>query len=205
MPRGIELRSQTDRCLALLTVAAFCLVGESHVSQPTQAAEGISAAQPEAMPAPPARFLFALDLQGRAHNIGDGDGYRAGGARIPGTECPISREYVPTLNRLAEAQADQPVKFYGVISDPSVSPADALKFQQEFKIEFPMLFDASGEIAEVIGPTHVPEAFVLDVDAQVKYRGRIDDCMASRARSARRRRRTNWPKPSPRSWPIRPS
>ena len=51
----------------------------------------------------------------------------------------------------------------------------AQKFQQEFKIQFPVLFDASGEIADVLGPTHVPEAFVLNADAEVVYRGRIDD------------------------------
>ena len=53
--------------------------------------------------------------------------------------------------------------------------ADAVKFRDEFKIKFPVLFDASGELAETLQPTHVPEAFVLDTDSEVVYRGRIDD------------------------------
>jgi hypothetical protein len=37
------------------------------------------------------------------------------------------------------------------------------------------LFDASGELAAQLKPTHVPEAFVLDETLQLAYRGRIDD------------------------------
>lgn len=124
---------------------------------------------------PPARFLSALDLDGQAHRIGNGEGYKALALVFMTTECPISREYVPELNRLAGSLADKPVKFLGVISEPGLSRAKAVAFQKEFKIEFPVLFDASGELAAVLAPTHVPEAFVLDTDAKVVYRGRIDD------------------------------
>ena len=126
-------------------------------------------------PIPPARYLAAIDLAGEVRHVGNGEGYRAAVFVFMTAECPVSREYVPTLNRLAAENADQPVKFYGVISDPNTTRAMAEKFQQEFKIQFPVLFDASGEIADVLGPTHVPEAFVLNADAEVVYRGRIDD------------------------------
>ena len=48
-------------------------------------------------PPAPARFLFALDLDGKPHNIGDGDGYKAMAVVFLATDCPVSREYVPTL------------------------------------------------------------------------------------------------------------
>jgi thiol-disulfide isomerase/thioredoxin len=175
MPRGIALPSLARQWRALAIIFAACLAWGAIANQAARAAEEKPAAHPAATVAPPARFLFALDLEGRAHNIGDGDGYRAVALVFLGTECPLSREYVPTLNRLAAAQAGQPVKFYGVISDASVSRAAALKFQQEFKVEFPVLFDASGEIGDLLAPTHVPEAFVLDANGAVKYRGRIND------------------------------
>lgn len=124
---------------------------------------------------PPVRFLSALDLDGDAHRIGNGEGYQAMALVFMTTECPISREYVPELNRLAASVADQPVKFLGVISEPGLSRAQAVAFQKEFKIEFPVLFDASGELAAELGPTHVPEAFVLDAAARLVYCGRIDD------------------------------
>jgi AhpC/TSA family len=124
---------------------------------------------------PQLRFLSALDLEGRAHRIGNGEGYEAVALVFMMTECPISREFVPELNRLAATVADKPVKFLGVISEPGLSRAAAVAFQKEFKIEFPLLFDASGELAAELKPTHVPEAFVLDAGAEVVYRGRIDD------------------------------
>jgi len=121
------------------------------------------------------RFLSALDLEGHAHRIGSGEGYQALALVFMTSECPISREYVPELNRLAGSLAEQPVKFLGVISEPGLSRAAAVAFQKEFKIEFPLLFDASGELAAELKPTHVPEAFVLNSRAEVVYHGRIDD------------------------------
>ncbi|MEX0678597.1 MAG: redoxin family protein [Pirellulales bacterium] len=124
---------------------------------------------------PPARFLSALDLEGHAHRVGNGEGHQAVVIVFMMTECPISREYVPELNRLAASVAEKPVEFLGVIAEPGLSRAKAAEFQKEFKIEFPVLFDGSGELAAALGPTHAPEAFVLDTDANVVYRGRIDD------------------------------
>jgi len=127
------------------------------------------------MQVPQTRFVTALDLEGRVHRVGDGEGYRALALVFLSNECPISREYVPELNRLAAQFHDQPVRFYGVISDPSIRRAQAREFQQQFKIQFPVLFDAAGELAAQLKPTHVPEAFVLSPSGHVAYRGRIDD------------------------------
>src|SRR6185295_6406733 len=121
------------------------------------------------------RFLTAMDVDGQTHRLGNGEDYKAVALVFMTTECPISREYVPELNRLAESCKDQPVKFFGVISDRGTTLADAVKFRDEFKIKFPILFDGSCELAQALRPTHVPEAFVLDTAAQVVYRGRIDD------------------------------
>lgn len=124
---------------------------------------------------PQTRFLSAMDLDGQTYRIGNGEGYRAVALVFMTTECPISREYVPELNRLAAAVSEQPVRFFGVISEPGITRSAAAKFQKEFKIQFPVLFDASGELAAAFQPTHVPEAFVLGTDAKVAYRGRVDD------------------------------
>jgi mono/diheme cytochrome c family protein len=124
---------------------------------------------------PPARFLSALDLQGRPHRLGSGEDCQAVVIVFMMTECPIAREYLPELNRLAGTVRDKRVKFLGVLSEPELSRAAAAAFQDEFNIEFPLIFDASGEVAQALAPTHVPEAFVLDTGANVVYRGRIDD------------------------------
>jgi mono/diheme cytochrome c family protein len=49
------------------------------------------------------------------------------------------------------------------------------KYATEFRLAFPLLFDATGELAKWLKPTRLPEAFVVDRAGQVLYRGRIDD------------------------------
>ena len=91
------------------------------------------------------------------------------------SECPISREYVPELNRLAKEAEAKNIRFYGVLSDRSIKRAEAVRFADEFKLAFPLLFDASQELAGLFGPTNVPEAFLVDPAGTVRYHGRIDD------------------------------
>ncbi|MBL9124033.1 MAG: redoxin domain-containing protein, partial [Planctomycetaceae bacterium] len=123
----------------------------------------------------PARFLTAIDLEGKLHRLAEGESDRVTAVVFITTECPIAREYIPELNRLAAQFGERGVKFFGAIYEPSASRAAARKFQEEFQIAFPVLFDASGELFESLRPTRVPEAFVISTTGAVLYRGRIDD------------------------------
>ncbi len=89
-------------------------------------------------------------------------------------ECPISCQYVPELNRLNERYATHGVRLSGVISDPSITRSKAKVFATDFKLQFPLLLDASALLADACQPTHVPEVFVFYHD-RLAYRGRIDD------------------------------
>src|SRR5262249_26509746 len=71
--------------------------------------------------------------------------------------------------------ADAGVDFFGVISDRSVTRTAASKHVSEFHIKFPVLFDASRELSDALKPSHTPEAFVIDREGRLAYRGRIDD------------------------------
>lgn len=127
------------------------------------------------------KLTFELDdLAGKAHSLRPEDGQKAVALVFLSTECPIAQSYVSNLNQLHVAWSKQhvPVKFFGVISDPYVTPADAKKFVDEFKIEFPLLMDDEGKLAKLLTPTHVPEAFVIDRQMRLAYRGRIDDVYA---------------------------
>ncbi|MGD9645432.1 MAG: redoxin domain-containing protein [Pirellulales bacterium] len=125
------------------------------------------------------RFLKPLDLAGKPVALVENES-RAGTALVfISPECPISRQYIPELKRLAASPATENVAFYGVLSDRTVSRAAAVKFAEEFKIDFRIAFDATGELAELLQPTHVPQAFLLDAQGKVVYRGRIDDLYAA--------------------------
>ncbi len=159
------------------SVCGLLAIGLLVVAAATPAASANDSRAPKANDdrAAEIRFLSALDLDGGAHRIGNGEGYDAVALVFMTSECPISRQYVPELNRLAESLDDSRVKFLGVVYEPQLNRAAAVKFRDTFNVAFPLLFDASGELAATLGPTHVPEAFVLDRHAQVVYQGRIDN------------------------------
>lgn len=92
-------------------------------------------------------------------------------------ECPISRSEVATLNKIAADAKGASV--LGVISDPSVTRSAASAFAKSFQVKFPLLFDASGDLAARFKPDHTPEAYVIDTGGKVHYSGRIDDAFAA--------------------------
>jgi hypothetical protein len=131
--------------------------------------------------AAPARLDFALlDVSGSRHSLRADPERGAFVFVFLATECPIANSYIPELNRQYESLRGgaKRVDFFGVISDRVTTRATAAKHAAEFKIAFPVLFDASGELALALGPTHTPEAFVVDRGGNIAYRGRIDDLYA---------------------------
>jgi AhpC/TSA family len=121
-----------------------------------------------------------LDTAGGAHSLRPGPERDALVCIFLSTECPIANGYIPELNRQYAGlqQGTAHVAFYGVISDRSITRAAAARHSADFKIEFPVLFDASGSLARALKPTHTPEAFVIDARGRLAYRGRIDDVHA---------------------------
>src|SRR2546423_1067515 len=116
---------------------------------------------PTTQPSPPPP-LKGMDISGVVHLLADDPDVKATALVFLSTQCPISNKYVPELNRLAGAQGSNETRFFAVISDPSVTRAAAAKYVAEYQITFPVLFDASGELAHRLDPKMTPEAFVLD-------------------------------------------
>lgn len=119
--------------------------------------------------------LSGTDLDGRFHRIGDDTRNRASVLVFLATECPISNEALPSLNRMAAAYARQQVPFFGVLSDHTLRRSDAVRHRDEFRINFPVLYDPAGDLARQLHATHTPQAVVLDTDCRVVYSGAIDD------------------------------
>src|SRR5262249_47956034 len=121
---------------------------------------------------------WLIDIDGQRHVIGD-DKARATVVLLLGTQCPISNRYIPQINGLAKSHSDDRVEFFVVVSDPTISRKDVLTYRDQYKIALPVIFDASGTLAAQLKPTHTPEAFLLDHDGTLRYRGRIDDGFAA--------------------------
>src|SRR5579872_4207523 len=151
---------------AFLALASFAAAAE-----PLDASEGDSAVRLE--------LLRGVDLDGAIHEPGQSPSSRGVAFVFLSTECPISNAYLPELNRIAAVARRKQVDFYGIISDRSISRAEAVAHRDEFRIEFPVFFDASQNLLEELRATHVPEAVVVAPSAVVMYRGAIDDQYAA--------------------------
>ncbi len=129
----------------------------------------------QTQPRSPHKRLKGVDLAGRQHCLGENSDTKAVVILFLSTQCPISNGYLPALNELSSTYRRRGVDFYGVISDPSVTRADASQHRDEYHIQFPVLFDGSGELRLALSPTHTPQAFVLNEFDRLLYSGAIDD------------------------------
>lgn len=116
-----------------------------------------------------------LDLDGKVRELGGASAARPFALVFLGTECPISRKYLPRLGEIGREAALAGVELLGVIDDPTLTRERTRAFARDFAVGIPLVFDPERELARELSPTHVPEAFVLKRDGSLLYRGAIDD------------------------------
>ena len=92
-----------------------------------------------------------------------------------GTECPINNAYMPRLIALHREFADQGVSIVAINSNRQDTAARMAEHAKKYELPFPVLKDERNLVADQFGAKRTPEAFLLDADGTVRYRGRIDD------------------------------
>jgi len=130
---------------------------------------------------PPAADVLGtrvVDVDGACHRLGGPEGAAPTVLVFLGPECPISQRFSSRLNELAEEARELGMVFFGIVSEPHTSGAEAREYRDTFELGFPILFDASGDLAHVLEPERVPEAFLVGTEGTL-YRGRIDDRFAA--------------------------
>ena len=101
-------------------------------------------------------------------------------------DCPVSIGYAPVLAELAKTYEARGVTIIGVNSSDDADAVQLAKLGAEYKLPFPVLKDHSRAAADAFKANTVPEVFVLDHNAVLRYRGRIDDSYSKRlVRAAR--------------------
>jgi peroxiredoxin len=95
-------------------------------------------------------------------------------------ECPVSNSYATPLADLARAYEKRGVAFLAVNSSDDGDGAEIAKKAAEYRLPFPVLKDDRHTAADLFKATSVPEAFVLDHNFVLRYRGRIDDGWTAR-------------------------
>jgi peroxiredoxin len=92
-------------------------------------------------------------------------------------ECPVSNSFIADLNQLAATHND--VAVIGVCTADE-GAAELAKHVKEYDIAFPVFDDGKLHVARHFQAAATPEAFVLDENFVLRYRGRIDDRWAAR-------------------------
>ncbi len=96
-----------------------------------------------------------------------------------GTRCPIANGYAAPLSELAESYRRRGVQFLAVNANPGELKG-AHQHARAYRYSFPVLKDDRQVLARGLAARITPEAFVLDEQRIVRYRGRIDNAYASR-------------------------
>lgn len=94
--------------------------------------------------------------------------------------CPFVGSYVERLKEIQADFASQKVILIGInSSDGNQHPEDSLEkmkiFAQEQQLNFPYIRDVTQDVARTFGANITPEAFLLNHEGILIYRGLIDD------------------------------
>ena len=123
--------------------------------------------------------LRVSDIDGQLYHLGSGYDSHPVVMVFLNTHCPIARQFTPVLNDLYQLARGNEIDYFGVFSDPNISLQDVRNYREEFNVTFPILFDASGDIAKRLNPEVTPEAFVVSDSNEVVYRGRVNNQFVS--------------------------
>lgn len=116
-----------------------------------------------------------LDTDGKHRTLGEFKNKKAIAVVFVGTECPIANLYYPTLAEMQKRYADKGVQFLAINSNDQDSFSEVVAHARERHLPFPVLKDDGQRAADAFAARRTPEAFLLDENHKIRYRGRIDD------------------------------
>ncbi|MGA2880523.1 MAG: redoxin domain-containing protein [Bryobacteraceae bacterium] len=122
------------------------------------------------------RPQFALrDTRNVVHSPEEWNGKKAIVVFFTTTDCPLSNNDVPEMNRTRQDYEARGVAFYAVQADTTIPDADVLQHTKDYQFSFPVLFDPHQILAKMTGATTIPSVAVLTPGGTLLYLGRIDN------------------------------
>jgi len=119
---------------------------------------------------------FALrDTRGVVHSSDEWNGKKAIVVFFTTTDCPLSNNDVPEMNRTRQDYEARGVALYAVQADTTIADADVLQHTKDYHFSFPVLFDPHQTLVKMTGASTIPSAAVLTPDGTLLYLGRIDN------------------------------
>jgi peroxiredoxin len=136
----------------------------------------------------PAFSLKGVD--GKTHSLADYKG-KVVVLEWINPNCPVSNRHAreKTMTELAKQHGD--VVWLGINSTSPKStdfmkPAAHAAYDQQYGINYPVLYDESGQIGHAYGARTTPHMFIVAPDGKIAYNGAIDDDPPGRKARAER-------------------
>ncbi len=115
------------------------------------------------------------DLRGSNRDLDSFKGHKAVVLVFLGSDCPVSKVYIPAIVELEKKYRGKNVQFLAVYPNELEDLDQIAASAYEMGIPFLVLRDAGQKMAELAGVKRVPTLVMLDSDFKVQYRGRLDD------------------------------
>lgn len=132
------------------------------------------------VPAPPAIGTviddFKLpDADGSEHSLKSLMGKKGAVLIFIATRCPVSNAYNERMEQLAQDYKAKGVSVIGINSNVTEPAVEVKSHAAEKHLTFTILKDDGNRVADRLGATRTPEAYVLDAGSKLVYHGRIDN------------------------------
>ena len=91
------------------------------------------------------------------------------------TKCPVSNAYNDRMEKLAQDYKAKGINVIGINSNNTEPASEVKSHANEKHLTFTILKDDGNKIADRLGATRTPEAYVIDASGKLVYHGRIDN------------------------------
>jgi peroxiredoxin len=115
------------------------------------------------------------DLDGKERSLSSLKGKQGTVLIFISVQCPVSNAYNDRMEKLAMEYKARGINVIGINSNATESVAAAKQHAAESGFSFPILKDHGNKIADRLGAQVTPEAYFLDEENRLLYRGRIDN------------------------------
>src|ERR1041384_3455248 len=159
------------RNLSILLAALFVIVGAIFTTGARADGE---------VPAPPAIGAtiedFTLpDVDNKDHSLKSLAGKNGTVLIFISVQCPVSNAYNDRMEKLAQDYKAKGINVVGINANNTEPAAEVKSHAAEKGLTFTILKDDGNKIADRLGATRTPEAYVLDASMKLVYHGRIDN------------------------------
>jgi len=132
------------------------------------------------LPAPPTIGAIINDFKlpdadGAEHSLKALMGKKGTVVIFIATKCPVSNAYNDRMEKLAEDYKARGISVIGINANSTEPAAEVKSHAAEKGLKFTILKDDGNKIADRLGATRTPEAYLLDTNFKLLYHGRIDN------------------------------